>query len=92
MTLPEELLPINLRAAARGLALPMWVVYDRPSDYPEAVVLRLWETLPEPTATEHAIPLEPERLAEMREALADAGYIKLLRTEEDDPAIMETWL
>jgi hypothetical protein len=71
--------------------LPMWVVYDHPSDYPEHYVAR-----------QHIVGIDGEEptdrmmasftLDSIRTELADLGLICVTRSEGDDPVIVETWL
>jgi hypothetical protein len=69
--------------------LPMWVIYDRPLDYPAGFVARLHTTLPRPRVTAFCIK-GPTRAAV--EALLPPGLTLLNRFEADDPAILGTWL
>lgn len=70
--------------------LPMWVVYERPRDFPAHFVVRM-----------HVVgPGGRTRFGEARLAttLADArklvppGRTRLPRVPADDPVIVETWL
>jgi hypothetical protein len=70
--------------------LPMWVVYDHPSDYPQQYVAR-----------QHIIGVAGQRptgrmmagtLDSIRAALANLDLVCLARSEADDPVIVETWL
>jgi hypothetical protein len=70
--------------------LPMFVMYDHPSDHPDFYVARLHLTFPEPQPTGLAIlDRDLERLQETMEAL---GLVKLMRQPGDDPVILETWI
>lgn len=66
--------------------VPVWVIYQRPKDYPRKFVARLWD-LDEPTAT----VLVADTLEEVR-GLLPAGLFRLARLELDDPVIVETWM
>jgi hypothetical protein len=80
----------EMRRRASLLTLPMWVIYDHPSDYPEGFLARLWETLPGPTPTTCvATSAEAEAL---RVELQAAGFVKCERSADDEPQIMEIWL
>lgn len=70
--------------------LPMWVIYDHPSDHPEGYVARLHYSLPTSEPTPVAI-LWPE-LEPLRDFLEGCGCVKLDRRPEDDPVIMEVWV
>ena len=67
--------------------LPMWVVYDHPSDFPGSYVARRWEgELPT-----DAVMVAPD-LETLRGMLADFGLVCLARHPGDDPKIVEAWL
>jgi hypothetical protein len=70
--------------------LPMWTVYDHPTDYPDVYVARLWLSLPEPVAL--PMTLACPELDPLREELANLGLTSLHRQPGDDPAILETWI
>lgn len=69
--------------------LPMWTIYQRPSDYPDGYVARMFFTLPRAEPTAVAI-FGPTRDA-VRAALP-AGLHRISRSPGDDPCIVETWL
>ena len=70
--------------------LPMFVITDHPSDWPEFFVARLFLTLPQLELQQMAIMDHSlERLQETMQAL---GLVKLMRSPGDDPVILETWL
>jgi len=79
--------PLTLEEA-RKVFPPMWTIYDRPTDFPESYVVRLWwGVTPEPDA--HSFPT----LAEAREHVAiHGGCFYIPRAPSDDPAVLETWL
>lgn len=70
--------------------LPMWVVYDRPSDYPDSFVARRFVTPPEPRPT--AEFRTAHDIDELREHFVRLGLAKLDRDLTDDPKIVEVWL
>jgi hypothetical protein len=70
--------------------LPMFVIYDHPSDRPDFYVARLWLSLPEPAASGYVI-MDPD-LERLQESMASMGLTKLMPQEGDDPVILETWL
>lgn len=72
--------------------LAMWVVYDSPSDYPGKFVARRWEVGAEgPRPTESMIIMED--LEALRDVLmVEMGLVKLMRSDGDDPKIVETWM
>lgn len=71
-------------------SLPMFTVTDHPTDFPDFFVARLHLTRPEPHATAFAIM--DRDLDRLRETLEALGLVKLARSPEDDPVILETWL
>lgn len=66
--------------------VPVWVIYQRPKDYPRKFVARLWN-LDEPTAT----ALVADTLEEVR-GLLPAGLVRIERNPLDDPVILEAWV
>jgi hypothetical protein len=70
--------------------LPMWTVYDHPSDFPDYFVARKFFTLPEVAPSGDVVTaLSLERL---RAVFQRMGLVCLARNVEDDPCIVETWL
>lgn len=68
----------------------MWVIYERPADYPQGYVLR-----PQ-LASRYGVSVAPERqvastVEEVR-ALLPPGLVCLGRQEQDDPSILEVWI
>jgi hypothetical protein len=79
------------RAQANGV-LNMWTVYDHPSDFPESYVARRFEVGGrhlQPFATTDIIQGE---LSIIREGFRQCGLTCLVRSDGDDPKIMEVWL
>jgi hypothetical protein len=73
-----------------GESLPMWVVYDHPSDYPDRYVAR-----------QHVVGIEGDKptdrmmggsLEAIRAALSNLGLVCITRNKQDDPVIVEVWL
>jgi hypothetical protein len=75
----------------------MWTVYDHPLDNPQNYVARLWLCGPEgPRATQHVLA-DPDLDALREQVRASAarlgvGVVRIARTPDDDPVILETWL
>jgi hypothetical protein len=67
--------------------LPIWVVYDHPSDYPNCYVARLFSG-EKPTATVMICP----DLEKLQTELINMGLVKMMPMPGDDPVILETWL
>jgi hypothetical protein len=71
-------------------ALPMWVIYDHPADYPDAYVARKWLTLPKQRPTNEL--LVATDLEVIRTELEARGLVCLARQDGDTPIIIETWI
>lgn len=72
-------------------ALSMWVIYERPRDYPEHFVVRRWEVAqrggPRPTSDAWLAPsLSAARCA------VPAGRFNMGRAQQDDAVISEVWI
>jgi hypothetical protein len=88
---PEALIPALIKFLYDlREKLPMFVVYDRPSDFPEHVVARMWTTLPE--AKPIHFVMRASNIERVRDVLEACGLVHLDRSPEDDPRILETWL
>lgn len=74
--------------------LLMWTIYDHPLDYPAGYIARLWEVRPEgPTPTGHTMQGAGDfGLHLIRRFMEQQGFACLTRNDEDDSAILETWL
>jgi hypothetical protein len=72
--------------------LPMWTIYNHPKDYPKSFVARLWYVgaggSPIPTDQVIVFPT----LEAIRDRMRAQGLTRLMRNENDDPVIIETWL
>jgi hypothetical protein len=76
----------------RGAWLTMWTVYDNPTDYPGKVVVRRWRAVgDEPTPDPEPCYVGDDLSAARQSIPPEANYC-LIRSPDDDPAIMETWL
>jgi hypothetical protein len=85
-----NVLMANADAVKRG-ALPIWTVYDRPTDYPDGFIARRFEVNalgpPTPTADRLIGGLDEIRLAFYR-----AGLTRLPRRSGDEAKIVESWI
>ena len=73
-----------------NIKLPLIVVYDHPSDYPDAYVARVWEA--ERNLPTNAL-IKKDTLQEIREDIRSAGFIHCIsRAAEDHPTIVESWI
>jgi hypothetical protein len=78
------------RAAAKRGVLSMWTVYDKPKDHPDGYIVRRFDCNADgPIATDDAYSGELELI---RNALWEAGLIRMQRHPDDQPQIVETWL
>lgn len=71
------------------MQLPMLTIYERPADYPDLYVVRVWECLPTPQPTNMVVLTTT--LEEARRRLPQ-GYQRISRSEIDDPKIVETYI
>jgi hypothetical protein len=78
----------HLEASQRG-KLTSWTVYDRPRDHPVGFIARRFEISGNVvTPTQDTLTGELEHL---REAFERAGFVKIMRSESDEPQIVESW-
>lgn len=68
----------------------MWVVYERPSDYPEAYVARRWDIVDGCDMATQEV-LVAATLEALREMLPEQLH-RIARFAEDEPQIVEVWL
>jgi len=74
---------------SEGLA--MWVVYDRPKDFPVGWIARRWlVTRDGPVAT--ADILAADSIETIRAMMQENGLTRLPRDPSDDKPIVEVWL
>jgi hypothetical protein len=69
--------------------LPMWALYERPSDYPAGWVARLFVTLPQVHATSVCVRGATRAAVE---ALVPRDLVFLARQPGDQPQIVGCWL
>lgn len=69
--------------------LPMWVIFDHPTNWPEWFVARKWYTLPQTESTDDM--LKARTLDTLREMLPP-GLVCISRQDNDAPHIVEVWL
>lgn len=70
--------------------LPMWVIYERPRDFPEHFVVRRWRVNGPVIFVDQMAQLAGD--IEAARALVPPGLYRLPPYEEDDPVIREVWL
>jgi hypothetical protein len=69
------------------MSIRLWTVYERPLDYPNSYVARLWEG-------EHAtgsIVIAPD-LELLRGQMMEMRLTRIPRHANDDPVVVEVWL
>lgn len=71
--------------------LDLWVIYERPRDYPQGFVVRRWEVTPGEPERPDAVALYAPDLFAAR-CLVPPGKFNLHRQPEDDVAIREVWM
>lgn len=73
-----------------GLKLPLITIYEKPLDFPNGFVARVWDGAG-PKAT-NTVTVRFS-LQEIREDIAAAGFLaRFPRAEGDEPHIVETWM
>lgn len=80
--------------APAGVHLDMWVVYDKPTDFPDRAVARRFlvgmNEEPGPLPTSQVITAQ--EVDTIRQAMRRVGRIAIARDPSDDPNIVEIWL
>lgn len=70
--------------------MPIWVIYDHPRDFPDKwVVRRQWVEQGVIHFDKQAFLVDT--LEEARECIPP-GLVRFLRSPDDDPVIVESWL
>lgn len=74
--------------------LLMWVIYEKPSDYPEHFVVRRWtldfiESRVDQTAGEVTVF---DSLDDARASLPEGAYLVQGKGQDSDPVICEVWM
>jgi hypothetical protein len=70
--------------------LPIWVVYDNPSDFPGKFVARKWFILPDALEATQEYRIA-DTLEDVR-AFLPRGLTRLTRHPDDEPQIVESWI
>jgi len=72
--------------------LAIWTVYEHPADYPDKFVARRFDVDASGARPSASILVAPD-LETLRDILAfELHLVKLMRSPEDQPHIVETWL
>lgn len=72
--------------------LPLWVVYENPSDYPGKFVVREWRAGDPQTNYARVAPTVVCDSLEAARAAVPPKKVCIGRCEQDDPCIVEVWL
>lgn len=79
--------PKTLEEAAKVMP-PMWTIYNRPKDFPDSIIVRMW--FGEFPVSEAA---QCDSLEIARELVQSVGAcVNLGRFDDDEPHIIETWI
>ena len=70
--------------------MELWTIYDRPADHPRHCTVRKVLVADDGLSSEDTQLFQS--VLEARSALARRGLIRVPRSQEDDPALVETWL
>jgi hypothetical protein len=80
-------------AADAGEALEIFTIYERPADYPAQYVVRRWRIVagvndPVPDLDAFAVAMSRDAAR----AAIPAGRVRLERSANDEPQILESWV
>lgn len=70
------------------MRLPMLVVYERPKDFPNHYVVRVWEASANQPTNIAAIA----KSLDLARAMIPGGFVRLDRDPSDDPVIVESYV
>lgn len=70
--------------------LPVYVIYEKPRDYPKHFVVRQQIVKRDGTIADG--PCELAATLEEARRLVPAGLVRFVRDAVDDPVIVETWI
>lgn len=91
--MPPSVLVTDIHAPHlyRRIGLPMWTLYDHPTDMPEHYVLRLWDGM---TCEAHAAIFVADTLEGIHEQInaIPGRFIELSPSPADDPKIIAVFL
>ncbi len=87
----------NHRDVMQRDRLPMWMIYDRPADYPDCYVARMFEVCgdsgaPQPSTVMLRAVGPQEGLNMLRDAFEAAGLRCIARSAGDQPQLVESWV
>ncbi|MGX9432311.1 MULTISPECIES: hypothetical protein [Bradyrhizobium] len=87
----------NHRDVMQRGRLPVWTIYDRPADFPDCYVARMFEVVggseaPQPSTVMLRTAGPNEGLEMLRDAFELAGLRCLPRSAGDQPQLVESWV
>lgn len=87
---PDRIAESMAQVDTSGIRFPMVAIYEKPRDYPDAYVGRIWDAIgPEATT----VIVKRTTLDELREDLRRSGYMtRIMRDEKDEPHVVESWM
>ena len=73
-----------------------FTIYENPSDRPGHYVLRGWSVGPTGDVVHErfaiSMPIGPKALAALRQGMVEQGFVRIPRSDDDEPQILETWV
>lgn len=72
--------------------LPIWTIYEKPSDFPEDFVVRRHVSYPGKVVADPNIAMQSRGLENLREILQRQGLTCIGRQPDDEPCIVESWV
>ncbi|MGX9432181.1 hypothetical protein [Bradyrhizobium sp. LeoA1S1] len=87
----------NQREVEQRGHLPMWTIYDRPAEFPDCYVARMFEVFggseaPQPSTVMLRTVAPNEGLKMLRDAFEAAGLHCMPRSSGDQPQLVESWV
>lgn len=79
------------RVPPEDAVMTQWVIYEKPSDYPDGYVLRAAFIMKGNQVMIDNVAWYAADPDELR-AIMPTGFVRLARMEQDDPVILETWI
>lgn len=69
-----------------------WAIYDHPSDFPNTYVARCWIIEQNGTYGPSTDVIMTTDLDSLRRMMEGMGLVRITRSPDDDPTIIEVWL
>jgi hypothetical protein len=86
----SDAITFNLPPYPRNLE--MWVIYDRPLDYPHCAIARLFHATPDGRSVPKLDTIIGPTVQDVRNQLPPTANVRFERAPSDDPCIVETWM